>query len=46
LRLVRALARQLSGALAWRGEAGGTTVTLTFPGEAGGERLPDAVVPA
>jgi PAS domain S-box-containing protein len=31
LRLVRALARQLLGTLAWASRDGGTTVTLTFP---------------
>jgi PAS domain S-box-containing protein len=42
LRLVRALARQLSGTLAWDAQADGTTVTLTFPAE----RLPDQVAPS
>jgi PAS domain S-box-containing protein len=34
LRLVRALARQLLGTLAWESGSTGTTVTLTFPGAA------------
>jgi two-component sensor histidine kinase len=45
LRLVRALARQLAGTLTWDPQSAGTTVTLTFPVDLPGERLPDAAGP-
>jgi PAS domain S-box-containing protein len=40
LRLVRALARQLLGTLAWDTRDTGTTVTLTFPGAAPADAAP------